>query len=299
MTAARVRAFAKINLSLRVLGVRPDGYHELRTVFQTLAMHDTLAFELTPGPFSIVADDPACPTDSTNLVWRAASSLWSAAGRRGDLEGVSVRIRKQIPAQAGLGGGSSDAASTLLALRALWKIDASDSDLESIARTLGADVACFLKGGTVLGLGRGDLLFLLEDADPEWVVVARPDFGVSTRDAYAWWDEAHAAGTWSSEKSVAASAPEGPETVNDLEAPVCLRHPGITRLIKRLQRLGARRAAMSGSGSAVFGLFPDRRSAAAAANAISSRAITSWLTRTTTRVRHRLGSEPQLRVRRR
>jgi 4-diphosphocytidyl-2-C-methyl-D-erythritol kinase len=116
----RVHAPAKINLTLRVLGVRLDGYHELRTTFQSLELHDTLTFTKIRGSFEIECDDPQCPTDRANLVWRAAEALWRARGRRGEVSGARVRIRKRIPMQAGLGGGSSDAAATLTALTALW-----------------------------------------------------------------------------------------------------------------------------------------------------------------------------------
>ena len=100
--AVRVRAFAKINLTLRVVGVRADGYHELRTTFQSLALHDTLTFTLARGPFQIACDDPACPVDRTNLVWRAADEIWRAAGRRGEPSGVRARIEKRIPLAAGI-----------------------------------------------------------------------------------------------------------------------------------------------------------------------------------------------------
>src|SRR5262245_7582763 len=102
-----VRAPAKINLTLQILGKRPDGYHELRTTFQSVALYDTLTFTARSGDFAIERDDPRCPTDDRNLVWRAARALWRGSGRRRELRDVSVRIRKRIPLQAGLGGGSS------------------------------------------------------------------------------------------------------------------------------------------------------------------------------------------------
>src|SRR5471030_624639 len=102
----RVQAFAKINLSLRVLGARDDGYHELRTIFQSIALHDTLTIRAIRGPFQLTCDDPACPADETNLIWRAADRMWKAAGRRGALRDVAIHLDKQIPMQAGLGGGS-------------------------------------------------------------------------------------------------------------------------------------------------------------------------------------------------
>src|SRR5438034_4818861 len=151
-TRVTVKAFAKINLTLRVLGVRADGYHDLRTMFQSVSLHDTLTFCSARGAFGIECDDPGCPTDRTNLVWRAAEAVWRAAGHRGRPTDVQVRIVKRIPLQAGLGGGSSDAAATIRGLASLWHVDLASGGLHAIARTLGADVPFFLKGGTALGL---------------------------------------------------------------------------------------------------------------------------------------------------
>src|ERR1700704_785519 len=172
--AVRVSAYAKINLSLRVLGVRPDGYHELRTIFQSIALHDTLTARVRRGPFALQCDDPACPADETNLVWRAAGRVWAASGRRGTMRGVEVRLAKRIPVQAGLGGGSSDAAAALRVFGSLWRVD--EPSLRGIAATLGADVPYFLEGGTVLGLDRGDLLYPLLDHPAAWVTLVMPPF---------------------------------------------------------------------------------------------------------------------------
>lgn len=275
----RIRACAKINLTLRVLGIRADGYHELRTTFQSLALHDTLTFTPARGPFAITSDDPQCPTDESNLVWKAAARLWESAGRRRGVTGVRVHIRKRVPMRAGLGGGSSDAASALRALGEFWGLRVPALEVERIGRSLGADVAFFLEGGTALGLERGDLLFPLQDTEPAWVVVARPDFGVSTSDAYRWWDEAQ-------------PAARRREWTNDLQPVVAARHPRITRLIRRLERHGARAAAMSGSGSAVFGLFDARRPAEMAATALAGPGVSLWLTRTTSRRGHARMSKP-------
>ena len=132
--ALKLRAYAKVNLGLEVLGLRDDGYHELRTTFQSLALHDTLT--CTPGGrgFTIVSNDPACPADESNLVWKAAERLWRAAGKRGALPATTVQIVKRVPVQAGLGGGSSDAASALRALRELWRLPVSDEALEELGR---------------------------------------------------------------------------------------------------------------------------------------------------------------------
>jgi 4-diphosphocytidyl-2-C-methyl-D-erythritol kinase len=296
--SVRVRACAKVNLSLRVLGIRPDGYHELRTTFQSLALHDTLTFEAVRGPFAITTTDPACPVDASNLVWRAAARLWEAGGRRGGVPGTRVRIRKRIPMEAGLAGGSSDAASTLRALRELWRLRLSDEDLASIGRSLGADVAFFLEGGTVLGVERGDLLFPLQDALRAWVVLVKPDFGVSTRDAYGWWDEAYrsgGAGKPYADRLAHNRLIRGTrEAGNDLQPPVAARHPTISRLVRGLERSGALAAAMSGSGSVVFGLFDARATAERAARQLSSTNVTIWLTRTTNRSEHLRASAPLL-----
>ncbi len=218
---------------------------------------------------------------------------------RAGVPGTRVRIRKRIPMEAGLGGGSSDAASTLRALRELWRLRLSDDELASIGRSLGADVAFFLEGGTVLGVERGDLLFPLQDARPAWVVLVKPDFGVSTSDAYGWWDEAYRSG--GSRKRSADRLPHAGlmrgtrDAGNDLQPPVAARHPAISRLVRRLKRSGARAAAMSGSGSVVFGLFDARATAERAARSSSSTNVTIWLTRTTNRREHLRASAPHSR----
>jgi 4-diphosphocytidyl-2-C-methyl-D-erythritol kinase len=276
----QVRAPAKINLTLRVLGTRPDGYHELRTMFQSVALHDTLTFTPSDGPLSIDSDDPRCPCNEDNLVWRAADALWRAGGRRGKPSGVHVAIRKQIPIEAGLGGGSSDAAAALRALPVLWQLPVPADRLYLIARDLGADVPFFFEGGTVLCVDRGDVLYPLLDRPSSSVVLLFPDFGVSTRDAYRWWDE------WTETQTPT-------ETGNDLQGPVAARHPGIARAVSRLRRLGATHAAMSGSGSAVFGLFATERKASAAARAVSGSRVRAVVTETLTRRRYRSFSRPR------
>jgi 4-diphosphocytidyl-2-C-methyl-D-erythritol kinase len=290
--ALRVRAFAKINLTLRVLGTRADGYHELRTTFQSLALHDTLEFSRDVERFTIECTDPDVPTGATNLIWKAAALLARRLPRHlqrphGGPPAVRVRLTKRTPAQAGLGGGSSDAAATLRALDHLFGLSLPQDELTATARTLGADVPFFLEGGTALGVERGDVLFPLADLPAAWVVVARPRFGVSTADAYRWWDEVNR--SRSPRRSVARGARGGlrglpsSELRNDLEPPVTARHPEIARFVRLLQQAGARYAAMSGSGSAVFGLFDEKRNAeTAAANGIA-RGADALVTRTMSR----------------
>jgi len=279
----RVRAFAKINLSLRVLGRRGDGYHELRTIFQSIALHDTLTIGRRRGAFRLTCDDPACPSDESNLVWRAADRMWRAAGRRGGVRDVSVHVTKRIPLQAGLGGGSSDAAAALRAFARLWRVD--ESAVRQAARDLGADVPYFLEGGTVLGLERGDLLFPLIDHPPAWVVIALPAFGVSTKEAFGWWTAQRAGGSGGS--GFTSRVGSGDLLVNDLQGPVAAHHPEIGRIVRALRAEGAGHAAMSGSGSAVFALFERRRDAGRAAAALASRAPRSKVSAIVTRTVNR------------
>ena len=257
-------AFAKINLDLRVVGVRADGYHELRTTFQSIALADALTFALAPGPFRIVCDDPECPIDERNLVWQAAKLVWRAAGRHGVPQGVAVTLAKRIPMQAGLGGGSSDAAAALTALASLWSVRLSRRRLHEMARSLGADVPYFLEGGTVLGCERGDRLSPLPNRDGAFVVIVIPRFGVDTRQAFAWWDQE--VGQVRHRESVGQVA-----ITNDLQRVVAARHPIVRTLVAALQRLGAFQASLSGSGSAVFGLFATRARAERAARVLRRR----------------------------
>ncbi len=260
--ALTVHAFAKINLELRVLGVRPDGYHELRTTFQSIALADRLTFTRVRGPFRIECDDAACPTDRTNLIWKAGELVRRLSRSRDALSGIAVRVEKNIPMQAGLGGGSSDAAAALRAFVKLFRVKVSPAELQHAAASLGADVPYFLEGGTALGLHRGDLLSPLDDIAPAWVVIVVPAFGVSTKEAFGWWD-AEQKGRDGQERR------DGRDGSNDLQRVVAKRHPEITRLVRALNKEGAFHASLSGSGSAVFGMFQRRSDAQAAARALA------------------------------
>ena len=244
-----VRAFAKINLSLRLTGTRPDGFHELQTVLQAIDLADTLTCSARPGPFRLACRAAGVPRDRGNLVWRAADALWRAAGRDGDPRDAAIAITKRIPPQGGLGGGSSDAAAALLALRRVWGVPIEDEQLHAIGRSLGADVPFFLVGGTALGLGRGDELYPLADLPRWWVLLALPPFGVSTADAYGWFDADQADGAppgAGHQRLDGVWLAHATALVNDLEAPVVRRHPEIGRLRDVLKDRGAVMAAMSG-----------------------------------------------------
>jgi 4-diphosphocytidyl-2-C-methyl-D-erythritol kinase len=250
-------AFAKINLDLRVLGTRPDGYHDLRTIFQSLALFDRVTVSTRRGPLVITCDDADVPTDRRNLVWKAASILHRAAGKTGEPTGIAIDLRKRIPAQAGLGGGSANAAVTILALNKLWKLNFDLTTLNRVGARLGADVPFFLVGGTALGLGRGDDIYPLTDMPTVHVVILRPGFGVATADAYSWFDaETRRARREPPPRVMPPGWPAWASTIrNDLETPVIRHHPAIGRIRQSLLDAGAAVAAMSGSGSAVFGLF--------------------------------------------
>ena len=241
-------------------------------MFQSIALHDTLAIRAVAGAFQLTCDDPACPADRSNLIWRAAEQVWKAAGRRGVPRDVSIQLTKRIPLQAGLGGGSSDAAAALRAFGRLWRV--KPDRIRALGSALGADVPYFFEGGTTLGLDRGDLLFPLVDAPRAWVVVVVPAFGVSTKDAFAWWD-----GDVARRRQASAQR----RLTNDLQAVVVKRHPEIGRLVRALERAGASHAAMTGAGSAVFGLFSTRAAAQRAASLLSKRGSRTIVTRTVDR----------------
>jgi 4-diphosphocytidyl-2-C-methyl-D-erythritol kinase len=297
MRPITVRAFAKINLDLRVLGTRPDGFHELRTVFQSISLHDTVECIPRGGPFAIECAAAGVPLDQSNLVWRAADALWRALRRHPPVQDVVVRLAKRIPLQSGLGGGSADAAAALMGLSRIWGLRLRPGQLADVAASLGADVPFFLAGGTALGLGRGDEIYPLADLPRHWVVLLVPGFGVSTSEAYGWYDAErelargpivrepqHVPGPWPSRSA---------QMINDLEVPIARHHPEIDQMKAALRRAGAAAAAMSGSGSAVFGLFQKRRDAVAAVDRLEGSGWRVLLTESLGRGEHERLSRPR------
>jgi 4-diphosphocytidyl-2-C-methyl-D-erythritol kinase len=274
-----LRPPAKINLTLRVGPRRDDGFHDVQTVMQTIGLCDELRFTETRRPFALsgARSGAGVPLDRTNLVWRAAQALWRFAGKTGDPHGVSIRLDKRIPAAAGLGGGSADAAATLAGLNRIWRLRAPVADLMRIAATLGSDVPFFLSGGTAMGLGRGDEVFPLRELPRLGIVIIKPSFGVTTADAYRWFDDDRAAGMRPMAEDAGRAVDAGwgapLRLVNDLEAPVTRRHPGIAEAVEACRMAGAKAAAMTGSGSAVFGVF----SVAAASRAARQLRRAGWV----------------------
>lgn len=282
-----VRAHAKVNLDLRVFGTRADGFHELRTVFQSIDLHDTLTCGAHPGPF-VIKSRASIPLDASNLVWKAGAALWKALGHPGEPRDTVVAIEKVIPLQAGLGGGSTDAAAALLAFARLWG-GAPVTLLREVAAGIGSDVPFFLSGGTALGLGRGEELYPLVDLPVHWVVIVQPAFGVSTAEAYGWYDEDRAEGLKEPRELQVLPVPwpsRAAQMVNDLEPPVVRRHPEITEIKMALKDGGAVASSMSGSGSAVFGLFRTRAAAARMLAPLARGGARTFLTRTLTRAEY-------------
>ena len=261
---------AKINLDLRVLGKRQDGFHELRTVLHSIALHDTLSFKDRAGPITVRSRTAGVPRDRRNIVWRAACELWTALGRPGRPRDVAISIRKAIPMAAGLGGGSSDAACALRGLCALWEVSPRPADLRRVASRVGSDVPFFLDGGVSLASGRGERIRQIAALEPLSVVLVLPRFGVPTAAAYSWFDADRGCGV---EHASHVSLPRGWRRrmwtlVNDLEDVVAARHPEVSAIAEALRSAGALRAGMTGSGSAVFGLFTRRAHALEAQRAL-------------------------------
>ena len=274
MPEVRIPAFAKINLRLDILGKRDDGFHELRTIFQTISLHDELRLRASRSPgisLTIQGNQPlSAEPPQKNLVYRAVEAL------RHELKiasGVEIALQKTIPAGRGLGGGSSDAAAALLGYLRLTKKKLAAARLLEIASSLGADVPFFLLGGRALGVNKGDEIYPLPDIPKSQILVVSPkDIYVPTPDAYGWLEAkpfalTNSAGTSKLFQFCALSwSAQGSGLSNDFERPVFQRYPRLDQIKRELLQRGAAEASLAGSGSAVFGVFPSpamaRRAAA-------------------------------------
>src|ERR1700728_911564 len=269
--SVRLPAFAQINLCLHVMEKRPDGYHEFRTIFQAISLHDTLELSITPGArgkFELTSNDAALPLGPENLVSRAFDAIAREIGFQGS---VAAHLDKKIPVARGLGGGSSDAAATLIGMIQLTKSQIPLPRLMEIAASLGADVPFFLFGGRALAVNRGDEIYPLPNAPKQTIVVVSPrEIGVSTKDAFQW---------ISAELTKRPEPPkiwgfcalcwsrQGAGLSNDFEGPVFRRHPRLEEIRDGLLKRGAADAGLAGSGSAVFGIFRNPAQARRAARA--------------------------------
>ena len=262
MREIRVPAFAKVNLRLDILGQRPDGYHELRTIFQTVSLHDELRLRVSrrSGISLTIHDNEALSREPLreNLVYRAVDAVRRKLKIR---SGVEMKLYKRIPAGRGLGGGSSDAAAALLGYLRLTKRTLPLPQVIEIASSLGADVPFFLFGGRALGIGKGDEIYPLPDIPKNAMLIVSPHgIHVPTPDAYRWLKapaltKTRVAPTLSRFCALCWSA-QGDVLSNDFERPVFRRHPRLAAIKRALLRAGAAEASLAGSGSAVFGVFP-------------------------------------------
>jgi 4-diphosphocytidyl-2-C-methyl-D-erythritol kinase len=274
MNEVRIPAYAKVNLRLEVLGKRADGYHELRTIFQTVSLHDSLrlrpsresGISLTVRGNAVLSEEPI----EKNLVYRAVDSLRRELKVR---SGVEILLEKRIPAGRGLGGGSSDAAAALLGYLRLTGKRIDTVRLLALAASLGADVPFFLFGGCALGVGKGEEIYSLPDLPKSsYLIVSPKSIHVPTPDAYRW---LHAPEIASLTKSAAAHklykfcalcwSSQGAGLSNDFESSVFQRHSRLGQIKRALLRKGASEALLAGSGSAVFGVFPSPAKARRAA----------------------------------
>jgi 4-diphosphocytidyl-2-C-methyl-D-erythritol kinase len=279
-----VRCPAKVNLVLRVLGRREDGYHELDTAFQAVDLWDVIRIRRA-DELSLVCDDPGLPVDESNLVHRAARMLCERHGGGGG----RLELHKVIPSQAGLGGGSSDAAATLLLCNRFWELELAPTTLRGLARELGADVPFFLTGGTARGRGRGDRIEPLPYPGEVPVVLGCPPFGVSTAEVFRRFESRLTL------PEIGVSVPlllphkwpEGKDfgfLGNDLESVVFEDWPELKGFRDALLEAGAGAALLSGSGSTVYGVFAGPTEADQAAKRVRER-FTDWRVVTTHFVR--------------
>ena len=315
MTIA-VRSFAKINLGLYIGAARADGYHDLRTVYQTIALHDVIRVRVRRGRgIEIVCtnNDPRVPLDSSNTCYRIAELVLDGLGAKGK---VTVEIEKRLPVQGGLGAASSNAVATMIGLeRALKKKLPAAAHLR-IAAEIGSDLPLFLVGGTVLGVGHGEEVYPLADLPATPMVVVMPDVGVSTPRAFADWDaqerltrplasdrlfevgcvlSAWLCGLASGYPNTGAPRKGGSRAgnllldlvrtgiENDFEKVVFPQYPELRDIKGALERAGSRYASLSGSGSTLYGLFRSPAEAAKAAGRLRKQGLRAVATRTLTR----------------
>lgn len=255
----RIKSFAKINLGLEIMGKRPDDYHEIRTLYQSISLSDAMDFmPLKEDRIELSGSDPSIPWDQDNLIYKAADLLKHRFSLR---RGVSIRIEKNIPAGKGLGGGSSNAAMTLFVLNSLWEIGCSTLELQKMGSELGADIPYFLQGGLCLGTGRGDILQPLGDLPSLACLLILPKIFIPTAGVYANYCKSL---TSKDKDSKIIQFLDGPNLVglyNELEETIFRSYPQVEDIKDRLQAFEPELSLVSGSGSAVFAVFADQRRA--------------------------------------
>ncbi|MGC2697257.1 MAG: 4-(cytidine 5'-diphospho)-2-C-methyl-D-erythritol kinase [Candidatus Angelobacter sp.] len=311
-----VRSFAKINIGLKIGPLREDGFHELRTIYQTVALSDVVRVDLSKGlGIEIYCKDPHVPNDETNTCWRVADRVLRSIKTRGK---VRITIEKNLPVQGGLGAASSNAVATMLGLEKELKKQLAPEERLRIASEVGSDLPLFLMGGTVLGTGHGEQVFPLEELPSFHCVIATPQTGVSTPAAFADWDKKWPAKLtaqdgsdrmnefsrtvyeWLSGSFTLTGVPstgwDRAEALlldlvrtgieNDFESVVFPKYPAIREVKRALERSGAKYVSLSGSGSAVYGLFSDQETAKAAAARLVENDVPAFATATLSRERY-------------
>jgi len=277
-----VYAPAKVNLYLKVTGKRPDGYHDLVSVMQALELCDEVEVRRAERGIRIECDDPAVPAGPGNIAYRAAETL---IGRCGPSAGVDIRLRKRIPAAAGLGGGSSDGAAVMRAMVEIFGLDIAKEELFGIAAKVGADLPFFLGWPTALAKGIGEVLSPLGPPPPTWVMLVNPGFEVPTGWVFANLNlrltkssnniKLPTLEDWADDRTLI-----GPSLDNDLESVTVGRYPVIGEIKRKLLGLGADGALMSGSGPTVFGLFGQEYAAMSARDELAASGWRIFVTRT-------------------
>jgi 4-diphosphocytidyl-2-C-methyl-D-erythritol kinase len=301
-----VRSFAKINLGLYIGRLREDDFHELLTVYQTIGLHDLIHVSIGRGSgIEVQCEDPRVPKDESNTCYRIVEKTLSALGAKGR---IVINIEKRLPVQGGLGGASANAVATLLALERALKKTLAKQDRLRIAAEVGSDLPLFLAGGTVLGVGRGEQVYPLQDLPVTACVVVTPEVGVSTPKAFAAWDRkltlpvasdrmvelGRGLSAWLGEMYSGApfrrGRAENPllELVragikNDFEEVVFPEYPELSQGKRALERAGAKYASLSGSGSTLYGLFASKEAARAAAAKLRGQGWAAQATATLTR----------------
>jgi len=259
MSYIRGKAYAKINLFLDIIERRTDGYHEIKTVFQTVSLADELHFKESFSEISLSCNCKDLPCNESNLIYKAIELVKQEYSIN---KGIEVYLSKNIPLFAGLGGGSSNAATTIKSLNKLWKLNMSQEDMLEIAKRIGSDVPFFIRGGTVLAEGRGEKLVSLLPTPDLWVIILKPDVSISTAMAYSQW-----------KRDFCQKKPDFHDFLKNLKKGDLLnkgllynsfeyiledKYPVIKEIKKILEREGIKDSLLSGSGSSVFGLTKSR-----------------------------------------
>lgn len=251
-----IDAPAKINLFLKILGRRPDGYHDIYSLVQAVNLYDTLTISVTSQGTELVGTVANVPLDSSNIIWKAVELLRQ---KTGFTQGIRINLTKRIPVGAGLGGGSSNAAATLMGVAQLLNLNLSRQQLQQFGAALGSDVPFFFSTGSAAISGRGDKVEDVKITTDYAIILVVPDFAISTAEAYAqirnYLTDYSTKPTFNWKKIDAELLPLLDQMGNDFERLVTVGHPAVASCMHFLRDSGARVAALSGSGSAFFGLF--------------------------------------------